>query len=171
MSDQMYSGQGPDGSLEGATGTQPPQVDLTKKVSELEAENAKLREERRTERAKALGAEHGLTPTETELLTMLKADEMEAKAAKLAEERKAQVASTATTASTVADPAPAEVQAEVPDAAAIAAMGSGGQSAPSGEELPAANSTDAMVRELNGAKSFDEVQAIQEKYKRMSLEQ
>ena len=59
---------------------------LRKKVADLEADNAKLREDRRTDRADALAAKHGFAdkPTLVELLKGVPADQMQAKAEALA---------------------------------------------------------------------------------------
>ena len=172
MSDP-YPGQGLGGD-QTPTGTQPPQTAAAdaKRIADLEAENAKLREERRADRAKVLGSQHGLTPTQVELLSTVNADEMEAKAAKLGEEFKALVAAGATPAAAAAAVG-ATPPAEPPNAAALAAMqmGSGGQGAPPVVDTPPANTTDAMMREIGQATSMEEVEAIQQKYQRMRSEE
>jgi hypothetical protein len=171
LTDPNDPGQGPGGPGFGATGSQPPQTAAdAKRIADLEAENATLREERRQERAKTLGVEHGLTPTEVSLLSGLKADEMATTAAKLAEERKA-ITPPPTTPPT-GEPAPTSTPAaEPPNAGALAAMQSGGEGAPSAIQTPPANSTEAMWAEVNAATSYEDVVRIQQKYKRMSLEE
>jgi len=172
MSDPMDPGQGPGGPGFGATGTQPPQTAAdARRIADLEAENAKLREERRDDRAKALASQHGLTPTELDLLKRLNADEMEPIAAKLETERKAATPSPAPAPPT-GEPAPTSTPAaEPPNAGALAAMSQGGEGAPSAIQTPPANSTEAMFAEINAATSYEEVERIQQKYKRLSLEE
>ena len=172
--DPTYGGQGSPAGGSGETGTQPPQTAAdAKRIADLEAENATLREERRQERAKALGTEHGLTPTEVSLLSGLKADEMAATAAKLAEERKAITPPPATLPTgDPGTPAPVPPPAvEPPNAPVLAAMNTGGEGAPGVVEMPPANTTDAMIREINGATSMEEIERIQLKYQRMRSEE
>ncbi len=109
----------------GATGTPPPGPDEA-----LKRENAELREKNRQLQAQALGATHGLTPTQIELLAGQDLDKQATFASKLAEEAKAtqpaQPAPTPTPAPTGEPPAQPAAQPQqptpVPDPAAQAAQ-------------------------------------------------
>src|SRR5262245_22333326 len=100
-------------SDEEAVGASPPETGDDR----LKRENAQLRATLRTESARRLAAEHGLSATSAELLALVPRDQQEAKAKALAEER-----------GTSAPPQPVEPEAqESPDAPAAAAMQQMGQ--------------------------------------------
>jgi len=114
----------------------------------LKQENARLREERRSDRAKALGAQHGLTPTQVELLQLVPADQMEDKAKALESER-------GTTAV-----APAEIVEPVEPVVdpALASF----EEVPGGDAPAAPLSFQGEIRErINKAESLEEIEAIQ----------
>jgi hypothetical protein len=141
-------------------GTPTPSADLESRLRQLEQENAKLREERRAERAARLGVELGLTPTEVELLKMLPADQMRAKAEALAQER-AQLKAADEPASEPAAPPPAAS----PDVAAFDREPAGGQP-PLDRSL---SWQDELNERLAKATSLAEVQAIQEEFRARQL--
>jgi hypothetical protein len=155
-------GQGPGGG-NGGTGTPTPDP-RDAEVERLKQENAKLREERREERARALGAEHGLTPGMTDLLKLLPADQMEEKAKALAAERAP--ASGAPPGDGGQPTPPAE-----PPAGATGAPPadpnlqdfekSGGQPPPD----PSLSWQDELSKEIAGANSLEELADIQRKYR------
>lgn len=80
-------GTGLEGDGEEGTPTPSEAEALRAENATLKQENAKLREGRRQDRARALGAEHQLTPTQVELLQLVPADQMEDKAKALAAEQ------------------------------------------------------------------------------------
>lgn len=138
-------------------GTPTPSDDLMERIRRLEQENAKLREERRAERAERLGATHGLTPTEVELLRAVPADQMEAKAKALAEERAQLMAS----------------KAEPPEQAPAA----GAPEVSAFDQEPAATAPqdvslswqDEMNRRISEAKSLEEIAQIQEEFRKRQI--
>jgi hypothetical protein len=149
----MDPGQGP-----GDAGTPTPAAadDRDAEIDRLKQENAQLREQRRGDRAKALGAEHRLTPTQVELLALVKADEMEDKAKALAAERGGAPAP---------PPAPAgdaptgdQPPAEPPSDPVLESF----------EDLPGPDAAarhkafqDELAERINGAKSLEEIETIQ----------
>lgn len=156
----------------GATGAQTPEAGETaeqKRIRELEAETAQLREERRTDRATALGAQHGLTPTMTEMLAGVPADQQEAKAKQLAEEIKTAAPAPS---GPGGNPPPAPVTQDPPADPAVDAMGTGGSSpAPATPQAPSGWSAQ-MEAEIKAAEpgDFEAIKQIQEKYQRISRE-
>lgn len=141
----------------GDAGTPTPAADdRDAEIERLKQENAQLREQRRGDRARALGAEHGLTPTQTELLSLVPADQMEDKAKALAAERGGAPAPT---------PAPAgdastedQPPAEPPSDAVLETF----------EDLPPADAAkrykafqDELAERINGAGSLAEIEQIQ----------
>jgi hypothetical protein len=136
--------------------------ELRKRLSDSESANAKLREERRTERAEKLAAEHGLDAPTTELLKTLNADQMEAQAKAIAEARKV-TAPPATPPTGVPQEGqqPAPAPAEPANAPAIAAMASGGDTLGLDAQAAAQN----FDERLRNAKTVEEWQAIQDEAK------
>ncbi len=174
MSDQdPGAGSTPDPG-NGAGGTSAPSDDA--KVRELEEKNAKLREELRQSQAATLGATHGLTKTEIELLAGQPRDKQEEIAKRLADEAKGvQPAATTTPPSPEGGPvpppagtAPAAGPALTPPdpeaAAAQAAFGSDGNQQPI-VATTQGSLTERMNAELAKAESVEDMQAIQDKYK------
>lgn len=160
------AGQGLAGDEAGATGgSDPGAADAA-----LKAENAGLRQANREERAKRLGAEHQLTPTQVELLQSVAFDEQEKYATRLAEESKAQ-ANNVGSAAPPAQDGQGENAPPPPEAAdALAGMESGGE-APQGGDQPASDWQTQMNQELAAAATkgdFDLVQEIQAKYQAIS---
>lgn len=141
----------------GDAGTPAPAADdRDAEIERLKQENAQLREQRRGDRAKALGAEHGLTPTQVELLALVPADQMEDKAKALAAERGGAPAPT---------PAPA---GEAPTGDEPPAEPVRDQALESFEDLPPAEAAtrhkafqDELVERVQGAKSLEEIETIQ----------
>jgi hypothetical protein len=153
----MDPGQGP-----GDAGTPTPAAadDRDAEIERLKQENAQLREQRRGDRAKALGAEHRLTPTQVELLALVPADQMEDKAKALAAERGGAPAPT---------PAPAgdaptgdQPPAEPPSDPVLESF----------EDLPGPDAAarhkafqDELAERINGAKSLEEIEQIQREFR------
>ncbi len=151
MTDDLDTGMvGETGEAEEGT---PTPSDLAERLRKLEQENAKLREERRAERAERLGVQHGLTPTEVELLKVLPADQMEAKAQALAEERAKLLGQRA------AEPEPQPPE-ELKD------FDKGPEAPP---PSPPTSLQDEMLRRISEAQSFDEIQRLQEEWRRRQL--
>lgn len=164
-------GQGPEGQVPGASSS--PGDDLRKRVEQLEQENAKLREDRRHDRAAAFGERYGLTPTQVELLSTLKADEIEAKAKALHEEQAARSAPEPTPAGGgepqggAEPPAGETPTSEPPNADVLEKAGEGDDGSPPGE--PALGFQDELARALNDAvqrqASPEEFAAIQREFR------
>lgn len=154
-----------DPSAQGAQGTGAPAPDdaeaLRKSLEEVKADNAKLREERRTNSATTLAATHGFgdKPTLVALLTSVPADEQEAKAKALAAEFGQ--------AAPVVEGAPVEAPPVEPaNAQALQNMSGGDQGVPAPPPATVATGTQAeMEREVAAAKSLEEIAALQQKYR------
>lgn len=151
-------GQGP-GPGNGGTGTPTPNplAERDAEIERLKQENAKLREDKREERARALGAEHGLTPTQTDLLKLLPADQMAEKAKALADERGA-AASGAPPGDGGQPPPPAEPPAE-PN---LTDFDNAGGKPPAD---PSLSWQDELRKEIDAAGSLEEIADIQRKYR------
>lgn len=157
-------GQGPGGDGSGGAGTPTPDA-LAQEVERLKQENAKLREDKRVERARALGAEHGLTPTQTDLLKLVPADQMEEKAQALAAERGTPAGGAPSgTDGQPTPPAtpPADGGAPPADPSLTAFDGSPpGQPPPD----PSLSWQDELHKELDQANTLEEIADIQRKYR------
>ena len=148
----MDLGAGP-----GDAGTPTPAADdRDAEIARLKQENHDLREQRRGDRATALGAEHGLTPTMVEILKLVPADQMEDKARALAAERGGAPALT---------PAPA---GDAPTGDQPPAEPVGDAVLESFEDLPGPDAAarhkafqDELAERINGAKSLEEIEGIQ----------
>jgi hypothetical protein len=133
------------------------------------AANAKLREERRNERAQKLGAELKLDEPTVGLLRTLNADEMEAKAKEIAAARGA-AAPAAPAPTDPPTPAAAPTEGQQPPPAqtpppvdpGVDAMAKGGDGAPA---PVVSDSTADLNTRLSNAKSMEEIKAIQEEMK------
>ena len=168
MSDPMDPGTDL-GTPDPSAGTPTPTAaDPTKdaRIAELEQENAKLREDRRAERARALGAEHKLPASVVELLKTVPADQMEEKAKTLsAELHPAPAGSPSPPAGGPAPTDPGTPPAE-PSAPADPTLESF-ERVPGGDPPdPALGFQDELLQRVNGAKSLEEIEQIQQEFKR-----
>lgn len=154
--DLEATGQGAE-TAEAEQGTPTPSDDLMERIRRLEQENAKLREERRAERAERLGVAHGLTPTEVELLKMVPADQMEAKAQALAAERAS------------LSKAPAQPAAEPPPAEHPAVASFDTEPAPQAPADTSLSWQDELNRRISEASSLEEIARIQEEFRLRQL--
>jgi hypothetical protein len=155
------------GTLEGAGGDSgtptPSQGDAAARIAQLEQENAKLREDKRAERARAVGAEFHLTPTQVELLKLVPADQIEDKAKALASEM---AAAPAAPAPAPAGDAPAsEPPAPLPPPAEGVLASFDGPPTGNPPAAPALSWQDEMHKRVKEAKSMEEIAAIQLEYK------
>lgn len=158
------------GRLEGEGGESgtltPSGADPQARIRELEQENHALREDKRAERARALGAELHLAPTQVELLKLVPADQMQEKATALAEEMK-QPAPAAPAPPPVGDappaPAPPAAAGDPPLVEVLGALdgSQGGNPLPD----PSLSWQDEMDRRVAAAKDLAEIAAIQQEYK------
>lgn len=167
--DPMDPGQGAGGEGVGATGI-PPADDVAaikRHNVELEAENAKLRAERRRDRAAALVDQHGLTARQAlEIASKTTLEEIEEAAAKFGEANRAAGAGQQPSPPATAPPGPAPGQP--PNVDALRAMDGGedgGQVTP-----PSLSWVEQMNQEVQNAQSLEEVVRIQDKYKQLQRE-
>lgn len=163
--DDLSGSQGDQGT--GAQGTSTPQA----ATADLEEKNAKLREENRQLHAQSLGATHGLTPTQIELLGSVSKDKQEDYAKRLGDETRA--TATAVSASDGSPAVPAvPVEQEPSDAATLAALATGGEAA-AGTAAPADWQTqmNADIEQAAKTGDFAAIQRIQESAKRRAREQ
>lgn len=163
-------GQGP-GQTGGAAGAPDPSSD---EVAKLKAENAQLREEQRKSNARELGAKHGLTETQVELISSLSRDQQPTYAERLAAEMKGQQPAAAEPSADAKrqDPGPAAAAppgAQGPDLsdktqATLQAMDSdrGQQTA---QPAPAESLQQELSRRLLAAGSMEEITEIQREFK------
>lgn len=145
----------------GDPGTPTPTADDPRdaKIATLEQENHDLREARRVDRAAALGAKHGLSPTQVELLALVPADQMEDKATALAAERGT---GTAPTPAPGGETPPGDPPAEPTVDPTLASF----DSLPTGDPAAKAKAFQDELRErINGAQSLAEIEAIQNEFK------
>lgn len=174
MSDPAEQLQGNQQPGDGAGGTSTPSGD--DEVARLKRENAELREGRRKDRADSLGATHGLTKTQIELLAGQPADKQEEIAKRLEEERKGQ-APAATTPAPPAEPAspqqgttpPAsqpDLSAPSPEERKQAAFSDdSGQTPPPPVAQVAGSAEDRFNAAMSNAETFEEMTALQQKYR------
>lgn len=168
--DPTELGGGPPPDPTGQGGSPPPDpkdaeiAKLRDQLSDSEGRNAKLREERRNDRATALGSELKLDQPTVDLLKELPADQMEARAKAIAEARGAPPPTPPPT-----DPAPAQPQegqqppaTPPPSDPNVEQMGRGGDGSPAPVVTDA--TADLQTR-LKNAKSTEEMQAIQDELK------
>lgn len=177
MSDQTDPGTTADaaaGQGTGAPGSQSPE-DAAKALADVKADNAKLREERRADRAKLLALENGLTPTEAELISHLPADQQAGKVEQLKAERAAAGGAANPTPPNPEDAAakPADVTASAgsqPDTATTDALASGGEAAPGNGPSPehagnlGAQMNAEVLEAIEKGATMEQVQEIQAKY-------
>jgi hypothetical protein len=155
-------GQGPGEGGAPAAGSPPAQPDLEAENARLKEENAKLRADRRRERTAALIDQHSLTARQAlELAGLGSLEEIE----KRAEEFAVENAKAAGQAPPAPAPAPsAEPSSEPSQVDALAAMQGGTDG---GQPTPAVDTswTARMNAEIQKATTLDEVRAIQDKYR------
>ena len=174
MSDQNPAAGAAAGDGTGATGTSTPTVEeLQKQLADSEAKNATLREERRTDRATALGAEHGLTPTAVGLLSQIPVDQQEEKAKALAAEM-GKPAAPATPASQGGNPPPEGAGDPAADPAVDAMATAGGTTpVPTGGDGAQTSWQAEMAAEMGALDpgDFEGMKAIQAKYQSRSRDE
>jgi len=167
--DPMDPGQGAGGEGAGATGT-PPADDVAaikRHNVELEAENAKLRAERRRDRAAALIDQHGLTARQAlELAGKNTLEEIEETAAKFAEGNRAAGGSQPPSTPAVSPAAPPS--GEPPNMEGLRAMDGGDDGGQ--PTAPTLSWVEQMNKEVQGAQSLEEVQRVQDKYRQLQRE-
>jgi hypothetical protein len=154
-------GQGPGGGGDPATGSPSPAdlEALRKRNEELEADNRKLRVERRVGRVTALVDEHNLTARQAiELARLENLDEIEAKALEFVKANAGQQPPAGTP---QAPPAPNQ-QPPV-DTTGLAGM-QGGEDGGT-PTAPPKTPEERLREEINGAKSLEEIQQIQNRYR------
>lgn len=162
----MDPGQGAGGEGEGAAGSSPADdVEAIKRRNvELEADNAKLRAERRRDRAAALVDQHGLTARQAlEIASKTTLEEIEEAAAKFGEVNRA--AGAGPPPSPPAVPPAALVPGEPPSVDALRAMDAGDDGGQ--PTAPSLSWVEQMNQEVQNAQSLEEVVRIQDKYKQL----
>lgn len=153
------TGDAPTGT-DGSGGSSPPQDDVLAENERLKRENAEFREERRSMRADAAAAKHGLDAETASLLKGLDADEIDAKAAAIAAARGTGAPSGDGNGT---QPDPAASQPDDSTSAALDTLGQPPAQPPSGDGAPK-GLRDQMLAEINNAGSTDEIERIQQKY-------
>lgn len=151
-------GQGP-GDRSGGAGTPTPEQLENER---LKQENADLRKANREERATALGATHGLTPTQIELLKLVPKDQMEEKAIALASERQGPPSPAPAPADGDGQPPPPADGAPPADPSLQAFDG-----APAGQPVgdPSLSWQAELHERLNEAETLEEVADIQREFR------
>lgn len=165
MGDPMDPGTDPDPQDPHDPGTPTPTAGDPKdaRIALLEQENAKLREDRRAERARALGAEHKLPASVVELLQTVPADQMEERAKTLAAELHPAPASPSPAAGgqPPVEPGAPPVEPTPPDPT-LASF----EPVPGGEPPDAAlGFQDELKARIDNAKSLEEIEQIQQEYR------
>jgi len=167
MSDPMDPGTDPAPADPNDPGTPTPTAGDPKdaRIALLEQENAKLREDRRTERARALGAEHKLTPSMVELLKMVPADKMEDQAKALGDEMRGTAPKPPSPPPTGGEPPADPGTPPAPTPPADPTLASFEQ-VPGGEPPdPALGFQDELRERLNKAGTLEEIEQIQQEYR------
>jgi hypothetical protein len=136
------------------------------RIALLEQENAKLREDKRTERARALGAEHKLPASVVDLLKTVPADQMEDRAKALAAELHPAAPATPPSppagGTPPADPGQPPAEPPAPVDPTLASF----EGLPGGQPTDAALGYQDELRErLGKAESLEEIEAIQQELK------
>lgn len=150
------------GTLEGGDGGPPGTPTPTgadprdERIALLEQENAKLREDRRGERARALGAELKLPATAVELLKTVPADQIEEKAKALADEL-------GSLSGSGPPPQPAEPPPSDPPDPSLEVFGNTPGGAPQAD--PALSFQDELNKRISEAKDMAEIAQIQQEFK------
>ncbi len=156
------------GTLEGGTGgdpgtlTPPASDPRDAEIAELKQENARLREERRGERARALGAELKLPATAIELLKTVPADQIEEKAKALAAELAGTPATPPAAPSGGSEPLPPPSEPPDPSLAAFGHEPGGPQ------PEPALSFQDELKKRIADAEDMKEIEAIQREFRERS---
>jgi hypothetical protein len=165
-------GQGPGGDGSGGAGTPTPNsLEAVQADNErLKQENAKLREDKREERARALGAEHGLSPTQVDLLKLLPADQQETAAKALEAERGAPTGGAPPAGDGGQPPAPAAGDPAAPGAPPPDPSLQAFDGQPPGNPVgdPSLSWQDEMRERIDKAETLEEIAAIQLDYKQRS---
>lgn len=167
--DPMDPGQGAGGEGEGAAGSSPADdaEALKRRNVELEADNAKLRAERRRDRAAALVDQHGLTARQAlEIASKTTLEEIEEAAAKFGEANRA--AGAGQQPSPPAVPPAVPPSGEPPNVEGLRAMDGGDDGGQ--PTAPTLSWVEQMNKEVQGAQSLEEVQQIQDKYRQLQRE-
>jgi hypothetical protein len=148
----------------GESGTPTPSAgDLAAENAQLKQENAKLREDKRAERARAVGAEFHLPPTAVELLKGVPADQIEEKAKALAAEMRP--ASATPPLPPTGDAPVTEPPAAVEPPGIDVLRGLDGPPTGNPPADPALSWQDEMQRRIGAANSIEEIALIQQEYK------
>jgi hypothetical protein len=149
---------------DGSRGTPAPSgEDAAARIALLEQENAKLREDKRAERARAVGAEFHLPPTAVELLKAVPADQIEEKAKALAEEMKPAPATPPLPPTGDAPVTEPPVAVEPPGIDVLRGLDGPPTGKPPAD--PALSWQDEMAKRIDAAKTLEEIAVIQQEYK------